>query len=88
MTAYGPELTYRCHHRCGWYRHYRDNEAWNERITVHPIYGPVTNAALVTRDIEYHDCDEYLAARDRRRVFLKLTGERKVIYNRGVSYAA
>jgi hypothetical protein len=57
-----PVLSIPCPRGCGWHRDYTDSAEWKNRITHHPVYGPITGEALIARDIATHDCGEYAAA--------------------------
>ena len=78
---YGPQHTWTCPRRCGWYRKYRQHPTWDQRVIYHPIYGPITSAMLVSKDIEEHKCASYLDARDRIMVIRQIRGEPRFYYS-------
>lgn len=50
---------------CPWFRARTNKEWWERTIILHPEYGYVPNYVAYKKDIENHDCREYLNARER-----------------------
>lgn len=63
-----PTTYYVCDKGCGWARDYSSNEEWLQNVIEHPLYGKMTGYNLIKRDVEKHDCDQYRAAIERRKV--------------------
>lgn len=54
-----------CQYQCGYFRDVTDSQAWEQRIIHHPIYGNVPNHVIARRDVERHNCEIYLDAKER-----------------------